>query len=104
MYSSFLTDSEIVAEIQGTEGKIFLGHKWFCPGKIKLIHNNGTEKIFEFDVKSNGYEYEAEETVKCILAGKTQSDLWNWDQSMQLVGMMDKIRKDCGIFYPGHDE
>jgi predicted dehydrogenase len=103
MYSSFLANPAVVAEIHGTKGKIFLDHLWFCPGKVKLIYHDGREKIFEFDFKGNGYEYEAEETAKCILAGKTQSDLWSWNDSIQLVSAMDTIRKQCGIVYPKHD-
>jgi predicted dehydrogenase len=103
MYSSFLADPAVVAEIHGTKGKIVLDHLWFCPGKVRLIYRDGKEKIFEFDFKSNGYEYEADETVKCILAGKTQSDLWSWNDSIQLITVMDSIRKECGIVYPKHD-
>ncbi len=103
MFSSFLADPPVVAEIHGTKGKIVLDHLWFCPGKVKLTYRDGREKIFEFDFKSNGYEYEAEETAKCILAGKTQSDLWSWKDSIQLISVMDDIRKESGIVYPKHD-
>jgi len=103
MYSSFLADPPIVAEIHGTKGKIVLDHLWFCPGKVKLTYRDGREKIFEFKFKSNGYEFEAEETAKCILAGKTQSELWSWNDSIELISTMDSIRKQCGIVYPKHD-
>ena len=103
MYSSFLAGTAVVAEIHGTKGKIFLDHLWFCPGKVKLLYHDGREKIFEFEFKGNGYEYEAEETAKCILGGKTQSDLWSWNDSIQLISVMDTIRKQCGIVYPKHD-
>jgi scyllo-inositol 2-dehydrogenase (NADP+) len=103
MYSSFLADSAIVAEIHGTQGKIILEHLWFCPGTVKLVSHDGKERIFTFDTKSNGYEYEAEEVAACILAGKTQSDVWSWKDSLQLISTMDAIRKQCGIAYPRHD-
>ncbi len=104
MYSSFMGESPIVAEIHGTKGKVTLEHLWFCPGKVKVNYLDGRENIFEFNVKSNGYEYEAEEVATCILAGKTQSDLWSWSDSKQLMSMMDAIRKECGITYPAHDK
>ena len=103
MYSSFLADPLVVAEIHGTKGKIYLDHLWFCPGKVKVTYNNGTEKIFEFNFKSNGYEFEAIETVNCILTGKTQSNLWSWNNSIQLISMLDAVRKECGVVYPKHD-
>jgi len=103
MYSSFLAESPVVAEIHGTTGRILLEHLWFCPGSVKLIANDGQEKVFDFEVKVNGYEFEAEEVATCILAGKKQSDLWSWDDSIQLVNQMDLIRKMSGIIYPKHD-
>ena len=103
MYSTFIADSPSIAEIHGTKGKIILEYKWFSPGKVKLIQFNGTEEVFEFNVKSNGYQYEAEEVANCILAGKTQSDVWSLNDSLQLVEIMDTIRNKCGIVYPKHD-
>jgi len=103
MHSSFLVDSPIVAEIHGSNGKLILETRWFNLGNIKLIYPDGAEEIINFDVKSNGYEYEAQEVVNCILAGKTQSDLWSWDNSLLLVETMDSIRKACGIIYPAQD-
>jgi len=103
MYSSFIADSPTIAEIHGTKGKIILEHKWFCPGKVKLVQFDGTEDVFEFDEKSNGYQYEAEEVANCILAGKTQSDVWSLNDSLQLAEVMDTIRTKCGIVYQKHD-
>jgi len=103
MYSSFLGDSPVVAEIHGKKGKIVLDHLWFCPGDVKLFLNDGTEKTFSFEFKSNGYEFEAEAVANCLLEGKTQSDLWSWNDSIQLISVMDSVRKQCGIVYPKHD-
>ena len=103
MFSSFLAETPIVAEIHGDKGKIFLEHLWFCPGKVKVMYNDGKEKVFDFKVKGNGYEYEAEEVNRCIRAGKTESSLMSLNDSIQLVTMLDAIRKECGIVYPKHD-
>jgi len=103
MYSSFLVNTPVIAEIHGEKGKIYLEHLWFCPGKVKIMYDDGREKTFEFNFKSNGYEYEADEVVKCIQAGKTQSSLMSWDKSLELMSMLDAIRKECGIVYPKHD-
>lgn len=103
MHSSFLADSPIVAEIHGTKGKIVLENRWFNPGRVKLVHPDGNEEVFDFAVKGNGYELEAGEVAGCILAGKTQSDIWSLNDSLQLVEAMDAVRKECGIVYPNHD-
>jgi predicted dehydrogenase len=103
MHSSFMATSPAVAEIHGTKGKIVLEHRWFTPGKIKLIHEDGSEETFEFESKSNGYQFEVQEVTDCILKGKTQSDQWSLNDSLKLVQLMDSVRKECGIVYPKHD-
>ena len=101
--SSLVVDSPTVAEIHGEKGKILLEHMWFCPGKIHVVHSGGKKITIPFKFKSNGYNYEAEEAVKCLLEGKKQSDFMNWDASLQLIDTLDAIRKQCGIVYPKHD-
>jgi len=103
MHSSFLLNSPVVARIYGTKGKILLEDRWFCPGKVTLINSEGKVETFEFEVENNGYQYEASEVVRCILAGKTQSESWSLNDSLKLVQVMDSIRQECGIVYPEHD-
>lgn len=103
MYSSFLADPPVVAEIHGTKGKIYLEHLWFCPGPVKVTYRDGREERFDFNMRGNGYEYEAEEVARCVMSGKSESPLMNWNDSLRLIGMLDKIRKECGIIYPRHD-
>jgi predicted dehydrogenase len=103
MYSSFLIDTPVIAEIHCEKGKIFLPHLWFCPGNVTVYYNNGKEITYTFDFISNGYNYEAEEVVKCILEGRKESKLMSLNDSIILIDTLDSIREKCGIFYPKHD-
>lgn len=104
MYSSFLADAPIVAEIHGTKGKITLEHRWFMPGDVTVVYHDGRTSSFHFEVEQNGYELEAQEVVNCIRAQQIQSKKWSWDDSIRLMRWMDAIRKETGIFYPAHDD
>ncbi|MGC9151043.1 MAG: Gfo/Idh/MocA family protein [Microbacter sp.] len=104
MYSSFMADSTAVAEIHGSKGKIVLDHRWFLPGDVRVIYHDGRTTTHHFEVKKSGYELEAQEVVNCILAQRTQSEKWSWDDSMRLMRTMDVIRQQTGIVYPGHDD
>ena len=59
--------------------------------------------MLKFKSGHNGYEYQAEEVARCILAGVNQSPKWTWNDSLQLAQTMDAIRKTCGVYYPAHD-
>jgi predicted dehydrogenase len=103
MYSSFLAASPIFAEIHGEKGKIILEHVYFCPGKVKVVLNNGEETIHDFNFIGNGYNYEAQEVVNCILNGETESKVMSFDNSIELIKIMDEIRNQIGLVYPQHD-
>ena len=103
LHSSFMANTPIVAEIHGDKGKIVMEHLWFCPGNIRLIRHDGTEELIKFEFKGNGYNYEAQEVVDCIAAGKTESSIMTHEFSLKLIDMLDAIRKECGIIYPKHD-
>jgi predicted dehydrogenase len=103
MHSSFLANEGIVSEIHCEKGKIVIPDRWFTPVSIKTVTFNGAEKDYNFEFRGNGYNYEADEAVKCVQSGKIESDIMNWNFSLDLIDTLDRIRKECGIIYPNHD-
>jgi predicted dehydrogenase len=103
MFSSSQAQTDVVATIYGTKGSISFDKWWFCPVNIWLTDNQGNKTLVPLAFKGNGYNYEAQEVVDCLLAGKTQSDKMSWANSLELIIMLDRIRKQCGISYSKHD-
>jgi predicted dehydrogenase len=103
LYSSVVARTDVTAEIHGTKGKIVFSEQWFRPVPFYMIDEYGNRRDYNFDFKGNGYNYEAEEAAKCLLAGKTQSDLMSWNDSLNLIKLLDEVRRQCNIFYPDHD-
>lgn len=72
---------------------------------------DGTEKTWplpqaklEFNfINSAGLSYEAEETRKCIRAGKKESELVTHNESLIIARIEDEIRKQIGVKYPEDD-
>lgn len=92
------------AVIIGTKGTIRIPTFW-CPttysinGKIKeipLIENTGT---FNY-TNSAGLAYEAAEVRKQIIQGKIESDQITHEETLQLSGWMDILRKEVGVIFP----
>jgi hypothetical protein len=50
-----------------------------------------------------GYNSEAEEVMKCLGAGKKESDVVPLSFSLGLIKTMDRIRAEAGIVFPGRD-
>lgn len=104
MYSTAIARTATVAEIYGNQGDIVFDNFWFTPVNFTLKMKDGKSEKTNFNFVGNGYNYEAEEVVKCLQSGKTQSELMSWDRSLELIEVLDTIRRQIGLKYAGHDD
>ena len=85
-------------------------------GYIIVENINNPQSISVFDKEDNllafypvpeqisGYEYEFQEAVRCIREGKTQADSMPPAASVQVLTIMDALRKQWGLVYPREKE
>ena len=52
----------------------------------------------------NGYEYEFAEAVRCIRAGKLESESMPMAETVKVMSIMDSLRKQWGVVYPQEKE
>jgi predicted dehydrogenase len=100
--SSILCDTPLHATISGTKGTIQIQSPWYAPSLLKIITPD-TERTIDFPIQGLGFHYEAQEVVKCIQAGKVESDEMNLQFSRDLMGILDWVRTESGITYPDYD-
>ncbi|WP_264564638.1 Gfo/Idh/MocA family protein [Flavobacterium sp. N3904] len=98
LHSSFLSSSNLKASISGTEGRINLNSPWFMTESYTLIQDDHKEK-FKRPTLGKGYTYEIEECHACIRAGRIESDLWSHQNSLDLIAIVDEVRKQIGLVY-----
>ena len=100
-----------------------LNHSIYCRGDRKgIIHGekgyivveniNNPQSVCVYDENDNllerhavpqqisGYEYEFREAVRCIREGKTESDSMPLERTIQVMEIMDSLRKQWGVVYP----
>jgi predicted dehydrogenase len=89
--------------IYGTLGMIHIPNFIWARDAELLV--NGEDKLLfaTENYISNGYNYEAEEVMRCIRAGKTESEIMPWDESLVLMETMDKIRAQGNFRYPSEN-
>ncbi len=103
IYSSILAHTDCNASVYCENGDL-LFDKWVhLPEKVTIVPLNENPETLEVETIDNCYNYEVEEVIKCIEQGKTQSDLWSWDDSKLLIETLDEIRRQIGLEYEGHD-
>jgi len=87
------------ATILGAEGYIRMHSPWWAGAPLKLSAG-GKEKLIKVPVAEKGFVYQCCEVVKCISAGKAESDIMPLDESLRVMKTLDAIRAQWGLKYP----
>lgn len=87
------------AYILGTEGYIKIHDLFAVPTKASLIIDKEEIETLEEAIIGNALNYEAEEVMRCLREGLKESPFMPLDESIQIMEIMDKIRKPWGLVY-----
>ena len=87
------------AYILGTEGYIKIEDLFAVPTKVSLIVDKKEIEIIEEKIIGNALNYEAVEVMRCLNEGLKESPFMTLDESIQIMEIMDKIRKPWGLVY-----
>lgn len=92
----FTTDAMDEAVIYGTGGKVVVEN---CFGLTKAeLYEGRDKKVSEFEEKTpNGFIYQARHCAELFKAGKIQSDLIPWADTIACAGIFDTLRKQWGL-------
>ncbi len=101
LHSTVLARTKTEAFIYGEEGVIHLHTRWHEPTSMSLLRPDGRPQDFRFDWKTNGYSYEALEAMRCLAQGLKESPLMPLSFSLDLIELLDAIRRQIGLAYPG---
>lgn len=103
IYSSFKTNAGIGCELHCEKGNMIISRRRDMNQQI-IIQLHGQEKEeFVFSPPAMGYHWEAEEVMKCIDEGRTESSIVPLSFSQNLIKTLDRVRAAAGIVFPGRD-
>jgi predicted dehydrogenase len=103
LYSSFRTNTGIGCTLYCENGNMTVSRGRDMNQYVILELNGQERQEFVFSPDAMGYHWEAEEVMKCLDAGNTESDIVPLTFSLDLIKTMDRIRQDAGIVFPGRD-
>jgi len=99
LYSGLNSTTQTIAEFSGSEGSILIPSRWH-EAQGYVINKDGESSFFSLPRKGLGFTYEIDEVQECIIKNKTESELWNHQNSIDLAQLLDSIRKEVGIIFP----
>jgi predicted dehydrogenase len=104
LFSSFTTNLPTEAEISGPKGRIKLTHRFYAPESTIEFYpgrpDSKTMIAFENESVGFGYQHEARHVVECLEKGLTESPVMTHRDTLELMAVLDEIRKKAGIRYP----
>lgn len=100
---SYEIKSNMEACIYGEKGLIRLHPRWQDTRQITVELNGREKETYLFEREVWGYYYEIMEIGNCLRTGKIQSELWSWDDSRNLIQLMDDVRTKTGLTYEAFD-
>jgi dihydrodiol dehydrogenase / D-xylose 1-dehydrogenase (NADP) len=98
--SAIRTNTPQETHIIGEKGWIHLHTPFWCGTKVTLAIEGKEPETFEFPLRSNGYNYEAEAMMECMRSGKTECEIMSLDDTIAIMDIMDKARAQWGVKYP----
>lgn len=102
--SSIAADSPTQAEFWFEGGYARLNRQFNNATTLTLGKAKADETTFEFPRGSGtGYELEAAHVMACLDSGLKESPLLPLSFSADLMEVLDRVREDAGIVFPGHD-
>lgn len=102
--------SATAATVNCRRGRIELRDDFYRPTRINVCYEPdlmgedvaGVAQSWSWDGHvPGGLQYEAAEVARCVNAGLTQSDVMPWEDTLSVMGMMDAVRAQLGMRYPG---
>lgn len=95
LLTSFVAQLEEQMVIYGRFGKIVLPHPHYA-SEAYLYGNDGELKEHFVDQETkNGFVYEIQDAIRCIQAGKLESDVVPWKDTLACAKLFDKINASC---------
>lgn len=103
IYSSFETTTGTGCQLHCSKGNLTVSRGRDMNQTVILELTGKDKEEFVFRPDAMGYHWEAEEVMKCLDEGKTESDIVPHSLSLKLMETLDRIRHSAGIVFPGRD-
>ena len=101
--ASMLTKTPTTASICGTAARLDVDGDFYQHGRtVRLVAPDGTElDSFTAADRDHGLHFEAAEVARRITAGDLESTLMPLDETVAIMGVLDSVRDQLGVRYPG---
>ena len=103
LFSSFVAHLPTEADINGSDGRLRLTHRFYAPESTLEFYpekmDSKQQVLFDGPQQGWGYQYEVKHVCECLEKGMKESDVMTLDNTLEMMRVLDEIRKEAGIRY-----
>jgi predicted dehydrogenase len=100
--SGFMAAGSNTATVIGSHGRIEIDRVWYNQASFTVFDQLGSAiERYETKIETRGMQFQALEVERCVAAGLSQSERMSLDESIQIMSVLDEIRRQIGVSYPG---
>lgn len=96
--STLLHDTPTETFIEFEKGTVHITPRFYQPSGLTITTNGSTYRK-EFECTTIGYNFEAAHFTNLLIEGKKESPVMNFDISLNLIGLLDSVRKIIKLNY-----
>lgn len=91
-----------IVSVSGTEARVEIDGWFYQPNTVRLIGLDDRElDRYEPASREHGLAYESAEFARLLADGRTESDLLPLDETLRLMQVLDDVRGQLGVRFPG---
>lgn len=103
LFSSFVAHLPTEADINASKGRLRLTNRFYAPESTLELYpekmDSKQQVPFNNPLKGWGYQYEVKHVCDCLEKNLTESEVMTLDNTLEMMEVLDEIRKKAGIRY-----
>jgi predicted dehydrogenase len=100
--STMTAKTPCVASVSGTAARLEIDGWFYQPNTVRLLDPEDRElDRYDSPDREHGLAYEAAEFARLLSAGATESDLLPLDETLRIMHVLDDVRAQLGVSFPG---
>jgi len=103
LYSSFRTAAGIGCDLLCEKGNLLFSRARDMSQCLSVAINGEGKRDYSLLPDGMGYQFEAEEVMRCLDEGRLESNVVNHEFTLNLMRTLDRIREVAGIEFPVRD-
>ena len=98
--TTMVVQTPCTAVVAGLKGYLEIDRTFYNPTSMRVVLYDGTVTEYPNNYKGHGLREQADAFAKIVQSGAQESQNLTWNDSIEIMEIMDSVRKQIGLKYP----